>query len=146
MTADVCAADHPHRDLTEKVIGAALEVHRVLGPGLLESVYLEALRAELLDRGLESAVQVAVPVKYKGRQLASDLRLDLLVAGRLIVEVKSVASLADVHGAQLLSYLRLTGLPVGLLINFNVSLLKSGLRRVVNSHSSATSASSAPLR
>jgi GxxExxY protein len=137
-------AEFPQRELSEKVIGAAIEVHRVLGPGLLESVYQQALLHELGLRGLPCQTQVEVPVIYKGVRLGASLRLDLVIAGSLVVEVKSVTALEDVHSAQLLTYLRLSGLETGLLMNFNVPLLKQGLRRLINSL--RNSAPSAPLR
>jgi GxxExxY protein len=115
--------------LARAVIGAALEVHKALGPGLLESVYEEALCIELRLRGIPFARQVMVPVSYKG-QAAGEMRLDLLVDNKLIVELKAVDELAQVHSAQLLSYLRLTGHQLGLLINFNVPLLKNGIKRL----------------
>lgn len=124
--------DGAHRGLTERTIGCAIEVHRHLGPGLLESVYETCLAEELDSSGLEVKRQVHLPVKYKGRVLESALRLDLLVEDAVIVEVKSLEKIEPVHPAQLLSYLRLTGLRVGLLINFNVAVLKDGIRRISN--------------
>ena len=114
------------------IIGAAIEVHRALGPGLLEGVYEECLAMELSLRGLRSERQRRLPVVYKGRQVAADLRIDLLVEDQVIVEVKAVENLIPVHSAQLLSYLRLSGKPLGLLINFNVPLLRDGVRRIAN--------------
>jgi GxxExxY protein len=135
-------AEFPQRDLTDSIIGAAIEVHRVLGPGLLESVYERALTAELRSCSLSVLSQVLVPVMYKGESLDSDLRLDLLVQKSVIVEVKSVNALDELHRAQLLTYLRLTGLQAGLIINFNVPVLRKGIRRVANSlRPSAPSAS-----
>jgi GxxExxY protein len=134
----------PQRALTEQVIAAAIEVHRELGPGLLESVYQEAMCCELRLRGLHFECQRAVPLRYKGEPLTNDLRLDLVVSDAVIVEVKSVRELAPIHQAQLLTYLRLTGLSVGLLLNFNEETLKQGIKRVSNSLRS--SVSSAPLR
>jgi GxxExxY protein len=119
--------------LANAVIGAALEVHRALGPGLLESVYEEALCIELKLRGLPFVREAAVPVRYKG-QIAGELRLDLLVRNALIIELKAVDELAQVHSAQLLSYMRLTGHKLGLLINFNVPLLKNGIKRLILSN------------
>jgi GxxExxY protein len=131
--------------LTDVVIGAAIEVHRVLGPGLLEGIYERALRVELGSRAIAHCAQVPVPVTYKRKTLGCDLRLDLVVDDRVIVEVKAVVALEEVHAAQLLSYLRLTGLRAGLLINFNVPVLRRGIRRIANTrHSSALSALSAP--
>jgi GxxExxY protein len=117
--------------LSNQVIGAALEVHRTLGPGLLESVYEQALAYELTTLGLNVQTQVAVPVAYKSVKLDCGFRLDLLVQEQLVIELKSVDSLAPVHDAQLLTYLKLTGLHTGLLINFNVPLLKQGIKRLV---------------
>ena len=137
-------AEVPQREITEAIIGAAIEVHRVLGPGMLESIYQRALQHELGLRKLPVLAQVAVPVAYKEVALDADLRLDLLVAKAVIVEVKSVAAIEAVHRAQLLTYLRLTGLQAGLIINFNVATLSDGIARIVNSL--RPSASSAPLR
>ena len=118
--------------VSQAVIGAAIEVHRHLGPGLLESVYEMALRRELWLRGLRVERQVPVRVWYKGVDLESQMRLDLLVNSVVVVEVKSVDALAPVHRAQLLTYLKLTSYPVGLLFNFNVELLKHGMRRILH--------------
>jgi len=114
------------------VIGAAIEVHRHLGPGLLESVYESALSRELWLNGLEVERQVSLPIDYKGARLPSGLRLDLLVNRRLIIEVKAVERLDPIHRAQLLTYLKLTRHRLGLLINFNVQVLRSGIRRIIN--------------
>jgi GxxExxY protein len=120
------------QDVTGAVIGAAIEVHRALGPGLLESTYRTCLRHELEQRGLRVATEVAVPVTYKDVHLECGYRIDLLVEGAVVVELKSVEGLLPVHEAQLITYLRLSGLRVGLLINFNVPVLKDGIvRRVV---------------
>ena len=121
--------DSPN-DVTEGVIGAAIEVHRALGPGLLESAYEECLCHELKLRGVPFERQRPVPVRYKGLQLDSGYRLDLLVSS-VVVEVKSVDALLPIHEAQLLTYLKLGEWNVGLLINFNVALLKNGIRRLV---------------
>jgi GxxExxY protein len=117
--------------LSGAVIAAAIEVHRLLGPGLLESIYLRALGHELELRGVRHQSQRPVPVAYKGVNLGDDLRLDLVVADQLIVELKAVEKLLPIHEAQLITYLKLTGLHVGLLINFNVRLLKEGIKRIV---------------
>jgi GxxExxY protein len=119
-------------ELTDQIIGAAIEVHRTLGPGLLEATYEACLFHELTLRGLSVARQKALPVVYKGVQVDCGYRVDLLVDARVIVEIKAIARLEPVHTAQLLSYLRLFGVNVGLLINFNVTQLKIGLRRLVN--------------
>ena len=118
--------------ITDQIIGAAIEVHRALGPGLLESAYEACLAFELAQRGLKVEPQKPLPVVYKEVHLDCGYRLDLLVENAVIVEIKAVESLAPIHQAQLLSYLRLSGCKVGLLINFNVKILKDGLRRLVN--------------
>jgi GxxExxY protein len=118
-------------ELTERIIACAIEVHRHLGPGLLESVYESALGVELREAGLAYSRQARVPIEYKGH-LCGDLRLDLVVADTVIVEVKSVEHLDPVFGAQVRSYMRLSGKHVGLLINFNSRLLKDGIRRFVS--------------
>jgi GxxExxY protein len=118
--------------ITESVIGAAMEVHRVLGPGLLESAYEACLAFELAQRGLKIEQQKPLPVVYRQVKLDCAYRLDFLVEKSVIVELKVVDSLAPIHKAQLLSYLKLSGCKVGLLINFNVNVLKNGIVRVVN--------------
>jgi GxxExxY protein len=117
--------------ITSSIIGAALEVHRHLGPGLLESAYEACLAYELCQRGLRLERQKPLPVVYKEVQLDCGYRLDLLVEESVVVELKSVERLDRVHEAQMLSYLRLSGCKVGLLINFNVRMLKDGLKRLV---------------
>lgn len=116
--------------ITEIIIGAAIEVHRTLGPGLLESAYQQCLCHELHLRGIEFQRQVDLPVKYKGVLIDCAYRIDLIVAGKVIVELKSVDKLHPVHEAQLLTYLKLTGIRVGLLINFNVPVLRNGIKRM----------------
>ncbi len=116
--------------MTEQIIGGAIEVHRALGPGLLESAYRRCLMQELRLREVSVDAEVPVPLLYKGLALDCGYRLDLLVDNEVIVEVKCVAALLPIHTAQLLTYLRLTGKRVGLIINFNVPVLKEGLRRV----------------
>lgn len=118
--------------VTEAVIGAAIEVHRTLGPGLLESAYEGCLCHELELRRIPFQRQVALPVTYKGLTLDCGYRVDILVDGKVIVEAKSVESLIPIHQAQTLTYLRLAGWKVGLLINFNVPILKKGIRRLVS--------------
>lgn len=118
--------------LTRAVIGAAIEVHRNLGPGLLESIYQPALEFELRQRGIEFDAQLVMRVKYKGTGLPAKLRLDLVVERQLIVEVKAVERVLNLHSAQLLTYLKLSGLRLGLIINFNVAVLHNGIRRIVN--------------
>jgi GxxExxY protein len=117
--------------LTERVIGCAIEVHRHLGPGLLESTYGECLSWEFLSAGLEFKRQLEVPVIYKGKTLAAIYRVDFVIEQQLVVEIKAVERPAPVHEAQLLTYLKHTGIPVGLLVNFNTPVLKDGLRRLV---------------
>lgn len=123
------------RDLNEisrQIVDAAVQVHKKLGPGLLESVYRECLVYELEKRGLRVAVEVQVPIVYDGVPLRSALRLDLLVDDEVIVELKSIEDVLAVHRAQLLSYLKLTSKRLGLLLNFNVPLIKNGIYRLVN--------------
>lgn len=118
-------------DLSNRVIGCALEVHRVLGPGLLESTYEQCLARELGLTGLGFQLQVPLPVEYKGVKLDCGYRIDVLVEKELVLEIKSVEQLLPVHEAQLLTYLKLSGKRTGLLLNFNVQLLKHGLKRMV---------------
>ena len=118
--------------LTSKIIGAAIEVHRELGPGLLESAYETCLAHELKQQNLEVQQQITLPIVYKEVKLSAGYRVDLLVENQIILEIKSVRKLEDIHFAQTLSYLKLKKLRLGLLINFNEKLLKDGLRRVVN--------------
>lgn len=122
----------PEEDrLAHEVIGAAIEVHRVLGPGLLESIYEEALCIELQERRIAFVRQPTVELQYKGCAVGKG-RLDLLVGGQVVVELKAVDALADVHLAQVISYLRTTGHRLGLLINFNVPFLRDGIKRLVS--------------
>ena len=116
---------------TEAIIGASIDVHRELGPGLLESTYEACLAYELVQRGLKVERQKPLPVVYKGLKLDVGYRVDLLVEDRVIVELKAVDRLEPIHEAQLLSYLRLSGCKVGLLINFNVRVLRDGLKRLI---------------
>ena len=120
--------------LSGQVIGAAIEVHQALGPGLLESSYQACLSHELTLRGLAWIQQKEIPLQCKGVCLNSAFRIDLLVEGRLVVEVKAIEALTPVHHAQLLTYLKLLHLRLGLLINFNVETMARGVRRVVNGH------------
>jgi iron complex transport system substrate-binding protein len=129
-------------DITEIIIDAAYKIHTGLGPGLLESVYEAVLARELERRGLTVQRQVSVPFDYDGMHFDEGLRIDLLVEGKVIVELKSVEKLAPVHPKQLLTYLRLMNLPVGLLINFGAATLKEGIQRVVNNYRPSTSAAS----
>ena len=118
-------------DVTHAIIGAAIEVHKLLGPGLLESAYEECLAHELRLRNLKVDRQKAVPVVYKDTKLECGYRIDLLVEGRIVVELKSVEFLGPIHEAIILTYLRLSGNHLGLLINFNVGALKDGVRRFI---------------
>ena len=118
--------------LTGRIIGAAIEVHKTLGPGLLESAYEECLCRELSLRGFSYERQKEVPVTYKGVRLDCGYRLDIVVSESVILELKACDRLERIHQAQLLTYLKLTGIKYGLLINFNVSVLKDGIKRMVN--------------
>ena len=119
------------RELTEKVIGCAIEVHRTLGPGLLESTYQQCLAHELDLQKVSFRSEVVLPVDYKGKILDCGYRLDLLVDGRLIVELKAVDEVSGLHQAQLMTYMKLAKVSLGLLINFNVTRLVDGVRRIV---------------
>ena len=119
-------------DLTGEVIGAAIEVHKILGLGLLESTYEECLCRELELRKIPYERQKELPIEHKGLKLDCGYRLDILVANRLILELKACESLQPIHEAQLLTYLKLTGIKLGLLINFNVPMLKQGIKRIAN--------------
>jgi GxxExxY protein len=116
--------------LAREIIGACIEVHRVLGPGFLESVYEEAVGVELTLRGIPHVRQAATAVNYKEHPVGEG-RMDLVVGGKIIVELKAVESLAPIHTAQVISYLKATGLSLGLLINFNVPVLKEGIKRII---------------
>lgn len=120
-------------DLTFQVIGGAIEVHRRLGPGLLESTYRTCLQHELASRGFRVAGEVPIPLEYKGVPLDSSYRADLIVEELVLVELKAVDQLLPIHAMQVVTYLRLTGLKSGLLLNFNVPCLKNGVRRFANS-------------
>ena len=120
-----------YEELTSEIVGAAIDVHRVLGPGLLESAYEECLCRELELRQIRFQRQVALPVSYRGLQLDCGYRLDLVVEDKVVLEIKAVGSLAPIHQAQLMTDLRLSGLRAGLLMNFNVVLMKHGIKRIV---------------
>lgn len=122
-------------ELSEKAIGAAIEVHRLLGPGLLEQSYEKALCYELGLRNLACTSQISLPISYKELQIPDAYRIDILVENQLILEIKAVENILPVHKAQLLTYLRHTKKPLGLLINFNSSLLKNVLTRIINTQS-----------
>jgi GxxExxY protein len=117
--------------LSNRIIGAALEVHKALGPGLLESVYQKSLSYELHGQGIKHTIEQPVPVKYKGTKIECAFRADLIAEDSIIVEIKSVEKLLPIHEAQLITYLRLTGIRLGLLINFNTKLLKDGIKRII---------------
>jgi len=142
--AEVSASLRPFQvadnELTERIIGAAIEVHRHLGPGLLESAYEACMCYELSQMGLSFQRQVHLPVEYKGVHLDCGYRMDLVVAGTVVVEIKTVAELLPIHSAQLLTYLKLFNKPIGLLINFDVPILKTGLKRIVNRYVKPVSA------
>jgi GxxExxY protein len=131
ITAVQPEPDYPHKDLTSAIIGAAIEVHRALGPGLLESAYEECLCHELTLRGIRFRRQVDLPIVYKGVHLDCGYRIDLLIEEAVIVELKCVERIERIHEAQLLTYLRLSGKRVGLLVNFNAPVLTEGIRRRV---------------
>ena len=118
-------------EISEKIIGCAIEVHKALGPGLLESAYEDCLVYELLRKGLHLERQKPIPLIYKNIRLDCGYRLDLLVENRVVVELKSIETFAPVHEAQILTYMRFSKMKTGLLINFNVTVLKNGLKRYV---------------
>jgi len=121
-----------HGALTHEVLACAYEVHTVLGPGLLESAYRACMERELRLRDLAYEAECPMPIRYKGEALDRGYRADLIIEGKVIVELKAVDKLLPIHYTQLFTYLRLTGLHVGLLINFNVSSLRNGIKRVVH--------------
>jgi len=118
--------------LTSKIIGSAIEVHRNLGPGLLESTYEECMAFELQDHNLIVKRQYEIPVLYKGNQLEQNYRIDLLVNNQVIIELKSVNKIEPIHNAQLLTYLKLSKKKYGLLLNFNVPAMRQGIKRILN--------------
>ena len=121
-----------YNELTNDIIGAAIEVHKVLGPGLLESVYHACLVKELKDRNIYVEQNINLPIHYKGERLNKEFVIDLIVEEEVVIELKSLESVLPVHEAQLLSYIRLANKKIGLLINFNVQILKEGIKRKVN--------------
>jgi GxxExxY protein len=128
--SDIRDTEAQRDSLTEKVIGAAIEVHRALGPGLLESAYEECLCYELTQLGLKHQRQVQLAVVYKGMHLDCGYRMDVLVEDKLAIELKTVEVLLPIHEAQLLTYLKLSGIKTGLLLNFNVPALRNGIKRM----------------
>jgi GxxExxY protein len=143
--SEIAAGRVPLGDLTRRVIGAAITVHRQLGPGLLESAYEECLAFELAWNGIDHDRQVPLPLEYRGHRLNCGYQMDLVVEGQLIIEVESVVQLIPIHEAQVLAYLRLSKHPIALLLNFNTVLLKQCIRRFALTDL-AYSAPSAPLR
>ncbi|MBX3267198.1 MAG: GxxExxY protein [Acidobacteria bacterium] len=133
MSVDIASVRSTDQ-ITEKIIGSAIAVHKALGPGSLESAYEECLCFELAEAGLEFKRQVALPVVYKGVKLDCGYRMDVVVEESVIIEIKAVERIVPVHEAQLLSYLKLAGIKVGLLLNFHVPVLKSGIKRIVNNY------------
>jgi GxxExxY protein len=130
--SNIFAVDDTSSDkLSEKVIGAAIEVHRALGPGLLESAYQECMEYELNEQGIAVTLEVILPIQYKKLKLKKGYKLDLVVEGQLIIELKAVEQILWIHEAQLLTYLKLSGIKRGLLLNFNVPLLKDGIKRMI---------------
>ena len=125
-------ASEPVDSLTERIIGCAIEVHRELGPGLLESIYRKSLEIELSEQGLKVDKNKPIDLKYRGREIGPALVFDLQVENRIIVEVKAVERLHPVHLAQVMTYLKLTGCDAGLLLNFNVTALRAGVRRLTH--------------
>jgi GxxExxY protein len=119
------------KELTNKIIGAAIEVHKALGPGLLESAYEKCLMKEFELSNISFKSQIELPLEYKGIRVDAGYRIDLIVERKVIIELKAVESLIPVHEAQLLTYLKLTGIRVGMLMNFNVPVLKDGIKRMV---------------
>jgi len=132
--------------ISEIIIGKAIEVHKELGPGLLESAYESCLMYELLQAGLTVEQQKPLPIIYKGTKIDCGYRLDMIVEDSVIIELKSVEQILPIHKSQLLSYLRLSGLTLGLLINFNVEVLKQGLHRVVNNFKTSASSATSALK
>jgi GxxExxY protein len=124
-------SEYLYSDITKEIIAAAMEVHSVLGPGMLESAYEECLMFELQLRGLKAERQVPIPIVYKEVKLDCGYRLDILVNKSIVVELKVVDAINEVHEAQILTYLKFSGCKVGLLINFNVKFLKNGIRRFI---------------
>jgi GxxExxY protein len=121
-------------NIAKKVVNASYQVHKIMGPGLLESIYELCLIKELNIQGLNVANQVVVPLKYKEYELSKEFRIDILVENEIILEIKAVETLLPVHEAQLISYLKLTGKRIGFLLNFNVPLIKEGIHRFVNNY------------
>lgn len=126
--------EYPDKELTERIIGCAMAVHKELGPGLLESIYEEALTVELRSTGLSFVRQLEIPIVYKGERLAGAYRIDMVVDNKVVIELKAMTDFHPVHEAQILTYLRLGGWRTGLILNFSKRLLVDGIKRVVLSH------------
>jgi GxxExxY protein len=142
--SDVIDLNVSENKITAEVMDCFLKVHRIMGPGLLESIYEECLSIEFSKRNISFSRQNIIPLKYEDVTLSNHLKLDLLVENKIIIELKSVESILPIHEAQILSYLKLSGIQVGFLVNFNVPLIKQGVKRYVNNLS--FSATSAPPR
>jgi len=132
--------------VTDRIIGAAIAVHREIGPGLLESTYVACLAAELTARGIRFQKQKSLGVTYRGQRLDCSYRVDLLVEDCVVVEVKSVAALEEVHTAQVITYLKFSGCSLGLILNFNVPLLRAGIKRIAYHHQGPTPSHDPDLR
>ena len=127
----VTRQDHDTEALATVLVDCAFQIHKAMGPGLLERVYEECFKCELTDRSISFECQKSIPLQYKTHKLDIDYKIDLLVDNKIVVELKSVDRMIDLHQAQIVSYMRLTGMPLGLLINFNVPLIKDGIKRIV---------------
>ena len=123
--------EYPHSRLTYDIIGAAMEVHRALGPGMFESTYSRCLEHELTLRGMSIERERPIPISYKSLTLENAFRADLIVDGKILIEVKAVESILPIHAAQTLTYLRLAGLQIGLIINFHAATLREGIKRLI---------------
>lgn len=123
--------DESINTLTGDIIGAAIEVHKELGPGLLEGIYEECLCREFEERGIQYERQKEIPILYKGEKISCSYRIDLVVGGQVIVELKSCSRIERIHEAQIMTYMKLTQIDIGLLINFNTVMLKDGIRRII---------------
>jgi GxxExxY protein len=135
-----------YRQLTWDILGACIEVHRVLGPGLVESAYCKCLEIELRTRGLPFLKEVQVAIPYKGETIENAFRADFIIDRKVVLEIKSLSALDPVHEAQILTYLKLTGLEIGLLINFNVPALRQGVRRMIKARADVSGHNSPDLR
>ena len=126
--------DYPHKELTERIIACSISVHQELGPGLLESIYEEAMTVELAQAGLKFQRQVELPILYKGQRLNGTYRIDMVVENSVVLELKAATEIHPVYEAQILTYMRLGGWETGLILNFSKRLMKEGIKRVVLSH------------